>query len=424
MTWGAPFALLGVAAVALPILIHLFTRRHTRRVTVPSLRFVRPALTPPRRTARLEDALLLALRAAAFVLAALALARPTRIGERDAQPARPLAIVIDTSASVRRTVVELRATADSVARVRREAIGVALGAAREDGLVLETGLPRAGVRIAAAWLAERGGVGELVVLSDFQFTSLAPADLRALPPGVTVRLLPQASRVATRGGAGLALPGLAHLTMRVAEGTPQRDRALAALNVAETMFTPTTTRTESPDSAPSLTLVFADTPERDTWIRDRRPLTDVFLARRVAAALSDSTFLEDWPSQLPPIVVGNAATGAPFIFAPVVATSWSAVSLAAALYRGGDAHVADAEADPRRWSAAQIARALTEDTSGTGPARGNAASVGAARDSPGGSTVASHGDPSRLSRWLWGAVLAVLALEWIVRRRAPMQVQA
>jgi len=71
-----PFFLLGAAGIALPILFHLI-RRTTREVTpFSSLMFLQQS--PPRLTkrSRLDNILLLILRAAAFLLLCFAFARP------------------------------------------------------------------------------------------------------------------------------------------------------------------------------------------------------------------------------------------------------------------------------------------------------------------------------------------------------------
>lgn len=76
MTFAAPLALVGAGLVALPILIHWLGRGRSRVVRFPSLRFINPSRVPPLTRARIEDAGLLALRAATITLAAIALAQP------------------------------------------------------------------------------------------------------------------------------------------------------------------------------------------------------------------------------------------------------------------------------------------------------------------------------------------------------------
>ena len=76
MSFLAPLFLLGAAAVALPVVLHLIRRSSRDRVPFSSLMFLLP--TPPRvtRRSRLENVLLLILRCAVIGLLAFAFARP------------------------------------------------------------------------------------------------------------------------------------------------------------------------------------------------------------------------------------------------------------------------------------------------------------------------------------------------------------
>ena len=76
MTWLAPLAMVGLAAVGLPVLVHWLARHEADRRRFPTVRFL--PTTPPTsvRRHRLTDLTLLALRAAIVAAAALALARP------------------------------------------------------------------------------------------------------------------------------------------------------------------------------------------------------------------------------------------------------------------------------------------------------------------------------------------------------------
>ncbi len=103
-----PLFLAGIAAVVLPVLLHMI-RRHTReRVTFSSLMFLRPTLPRFRSRSRLEHVLLLVVRCAVLCLLAFAFARPFL-----RQPAAPgpadigkrVVLLIDTSASMRRAGV-------------------------------------------------------------------------------------------------------------------------------------------------------------------------------------------------------------------------------------------------------------------------------------------------------------------------------
>lgn len=100
-----PWLLGGLGLVALPIIIHLLSRRQFRVVPWAAIRFVLEAEKRNRRRARFEQWLLLALRCAAMALLALLVARPfmepgvlaSLIGARDATHRL---IVIDDSFSL------------------------------------------------------------------------------------------------------------------------------------------------------------------------------------------------------------------------------------------------------------------------------------------------------------------------------------
>lgn len=76
MTFLNPILLFGLAAVSVPILIHLLHRRRFRKITWAAMRFLRISVEQNRKRMRLEDMILLALRCLLVLLLALALARP------------------------------------------------------------------------------------------------------------------------------------------------------------------------------------------------------------------------------------------------------------------------------------------------------------------------------------------------------------
>ena len=105
MSFLNPFFLLGLAALAAPVLVHLVRRTRARRVEFPALYFVRqvPQRTIRRRT--LRDLLLLALRCLALLLVVFAFTRPyfTTAGKAaEAEGSRSTVILLDASLSMRR----------------------------------------------------------------------------------------------------------------------------------------------------------------------------------------------------------------------------------------------------------------------------------------------------------------------------------
>lgn len=102
----APLYLAGLAALSLPLVFHLIRRTPRGRQAFSSLMFLAPS--PPRltRRSRIDQWLLLLLRAAALAILALAFARPflreSALLPLDDLPGRRVAILLDTSASMRR----------------------------------------------------------------------------------------------------------------------------------------------------------------------------------------------------------------------------------------------------------------------------------------------------------------------------------
>ena len=76
MSFLNPIMLAGLAAVSVPILIHLLNRRRFQKVVWAAMRFLQNAVEQNQRRMRLEDMILLALRCLLIALLALALARP------------------------------------------------------------------------------------------------------------------------------------------------------------------------------------------------------------------------------------------------------------------------------------------------------------------------------------------------------------
>lgn len=95
MTVLTPLALLGLLALAVPILLHLLRKQERRTVVFPALRYLKRSTREHARIVRLRQLVLLALRLSAVVLIALAGARLVLpVGGSDDPPAG-VAIVID-----------------------------------------------------------------------------------------------------------------------------------------------------------------------------------------------------------------------------------------------------------------------------------------------------------------------------------------
>lgn len=108
MGFLAPLYALAALAIAGPIILHLIRRQPKGRTQFSSLMFLQPS--PPRitRRSRLDNLLLLALRALAIVLISIAFARPFLRNAAfvpDELVGRTIVVLVDTSASMQRADV-------------------------------------------------------------------------------------------------------------------------------------------------------------------------------------------------------------------------------------------------------------------------------------------------------------------------------
>ena len=230
MSFLNPFFLLGVAALAAPVLVHLVRRTRARRVEFPALYFVRqvPQRTIRRRT--LRDLLLLALRCLALLLVVFAFTRPyfTAAGKAaEAEGLRSTVILMDASLSMRRAGLfeEAKRRADALAGETGADERVALLSFGEGyEVVSEFTSDKNALRAALASLsagyeatdyeqALRGaeallrgskaeGARRVVVLSDFQSTGWdAGRATFKLPPEVRLALIDVAAGAAEANAA-------------------------------------------------------------------------------------------------------------------------------------------------------------------------------------------------------------------------------
>jgi len=105
MSFLYPLFLAGIAAVGIPIILHMIRRQTRKRVTFSSLMFLRTTMPRFKNRSRLENLLLLVLRCIILCLLAFALARPYLPGHAEENPvhlARRIVLLLDTSASMRR----------------------------------------------------------------------------------------------------------------------------------------------------------------------------------------------------------------------------------------------------------------------------------------------------------------------------------
>ena len=106
MSFLYPLFLAGIAAVSLPIILHMIRRQTRKRVTFSSLMFLRTAVPRFKNRSHLENLPLLILRCIILCLLAFAFSRPffpREEGNKQVPLAGRIVLLIDTSASMRRT---------------------------------------------------------------------------------------------------------------------------------------------------------------------------------------------------------------------------------------------------------------------------------------------------------------------------------
>jgi hypothetical protein len=184
MIWRHPAAWLGLVTLVVPILVHLLGRRRPVPLPFPTLRFLDRSEIVPARRHRLNDLPLLVMRLAILTAAVTALAGPVFVAwRRQPAPTIARAIVVDTSSSMSRMTPRGRPARDE-ARERVQSLSAGDVTTR----VIEGDLLASAVATAATWLADQPGRRDLVVISDFQLGALDGADLVALPADVGMNL--------------------------------------------------------------------------------------------------------------------------------------------------------------------------------------------------------------------------------------------
>lgn len=104
MSFLTPWLLYVLGALALPVLIHLWQRRQVLELPISTLRFLKAAAARTRRSAKIENLLLLLLRCLVYALVILAVARPVMLAKTaqlfGTEIPRTLVIVLDNSLSM------------------------------------------------------------------------------------------------------------------------------------------------------------------------------------------------------------------------------------------------------------------------------------------------------------------------------------
>lgn len=391
MTWLSPWAFFGLAALALPIVVHWLARHEADRRMFPTVRFL--PTTPPRsvRRHRLTDLALLAVRCAIVAAAAAALAQPALVTPPAPGGPPPRAVVVDTSASLLRTLADpdVAAGATSGAMAADDAAVVALADSDPASSVVVRDVDvRRGLARAGAWLREQPGAGEVIVVSDFQVGAVGEADFDVLPGSTGRRFV----RVGVTGTVP-APPGAG--TVRV-YGAPAAEAAARAV-VGDVGG-----EGGRAAGAAGIVVAFEGAPEFARLKVDARPIDTpeaYALAMRAAPEMTSGVFFGGThaPKTTPDVI------SAVVLLSTAPPDSLEAATLIA--------------------NALRAAAASTVSLAEQEPDTINAATVESWQREPRPDLARRSGQPYPLGRWVWALVLALLALEtWVRRQRTPIAV--
>ncbi len=244
MSFLTPLFLLGLAALAVPVLIHLTQKERKSVVAFPSLMFLRKIPYESVQRRRIRDWLLLALRLAAIALIVAAFARPfLRGSDLAAAPggARDIVVLLDRSYSMgygdtwsraQRAAAQALSSATPADRISlvlfADTAEVALRSTPDPSRAvaeINAATPGPGatkfgpaLKLAGSLLAESLlPRKEVVVVSDFQRSGWQPDDTLRMPGGTTITT----AAVEGASGASLALTPVALLRSRE-NGQPER----------------------------------------------------------------------------------------------------------------------------------------------------------------------------------------------------------
>jgi hypothetical protein len=206
MIWLFPAALSGLALLAVPLAIHLLTRRNARRVPFPTIKFLRQSRPAAGRIRRPADLGLLMLRLAIVGVAVAAAARPLlldpwRIVSWNDRVVR--VIVIDTSPSMALADTAGQRPAERASEILAAESRTAFRAARIDGPTLDEAIPQAVRQFDRLPPARR----EIVVVSDFHADAVSQGTLTAVPNDIGLRLIPVGTPPAQREWVGVPMTG-------------------------------------------------------------------------------------------------------------------------------------------------------------------------------------------------------------------------
>ena len=433
MHWLNPAALSALGLVAVPVLIHLLRTHHAERVAFPTLRFVHPSRSAAVRMRLPSDLLLLVTRIGIVTAAVCAVAQPLALTSRrledwNARIAR--VVIVDTGATQRSS----DAAAASTAAAEAEAASAAFSL-RFDSPDVPSSIPQAVSWLQAAPPARR----ELVVISDFAEGTMDAADVRALPDEVGFRTVQVGTSAAARRLTPVALLGSGALATTEQDTTlagastivrlRERDDVLAGLTLSgratdALLRAVASSGAPAPVTRPPLSFYFADRQEQPPTSVRAIAAADPESVKRVVLRLLGHEGLQAAAREDRSTVPRGRETGT------VIARDVAGSAVVRAGVEG-DELVIEVAAPSTSYLAAATVRAGLEAVRGPLSRRDQEIvripqdrlaswirSPGAVEQSAWRQAAASD------ARWLWAAVLILMAIEQWMRRSAARGTEA
>lgn len=444
MIWQNALALFGLLVLALPVFIHLLSRKRAVLQKFPSLRFLNSTRLNPTRSPYLTDIPLLVVRCLVLAFAVLALAGPLLLSaDRKQTFNSSLArmIVVDTGARMSRALANGKSGVDSALVVANS-----LAADAKASLIVKSASPAAALTGASAWLDAQQLRGEVVVISDFYFGAVDSASLARVNPRFGVKLVRIASAPITAdsgidsamGGVTATVDSVSTRATWTSGGAvpnsgiqivaPERARtAVAAAERAAQLISPSAVA----DSARRIAVLITGAAEMQAITASAKTVDAAWMSDAIAA-LRENAMLMD--------AAGNASvadSAIPGAFAPILfnAEGRAIVGAAKATVSNSDALVLYFAAPPSDLSMPALLAALgamnsdgravnyeSVQISDSELARmerqaGEAGTGDATTDK----VVAQNSGLSD-AKWFWAVALVLLAVEAIMRRRADAKI--
>jgi hypothetical protein len=361
-----------------PIAIHLLARHQAVRTAFPTLKFITASELNAIKRQRLTDIPLLIVRLLMIALAVAAIAGP-RFGSapaaNDDEAARVTVYDMTASAATGRSDSVVDGPRPRRAIVRADSLGE-------------------GLKAASAWAIRQPGRREITVVSDFQYGAIDDAAVRLVPQGIGLHFerVPSTPRAAPVGftrdkdRARMVWPAQrpGYSGGIAVKAGPDQVLANATLDsvVSVVPF-------ENNPEEPAVLIVFPGAPDRQALVSSMVPIDQPWMFDVTRELLAKSPAVARVgglrPISMTRLIVAlDAAPG-----------SVEAAEAVATIARGLKRLDPVSESDPRTIDDAQL-KAWERPAE---PA-----------------VIQRAGEPQ--GRWLWMGVVALLALETVVRRRA------